>query len=925
MTFTDEHFLALFGNVQRDVYTAHLRRGKKRFYYGKKKDLTDKKLLQHIDNRKTAVVPSLNQKGVCFIGCIDIDSHTKEDEKFEGELLKAAQGDVRKVIHQFQLECGIQEEQLIVEYTGGFGYHIWFPVHMVMSYQMTKLLTKIYSKCFPDRVPEVRPNVKYSDPSDYSDNKIRLPQGYHMKYSQSDDKEAGRSYYVDSNFEEISDIDSRFEYIWANRVTLEWFDKRGYFFIVKEEGEEYEESSITESTDKPELIDIVEGAPETLDDMLRDPAFPPCFRSFYDDDVPLFGIGAWETISAITLHILARTGSKEAVHEYFNKQAKYTVGQTNKELRPLYNKWVSGRLSPHSCEKIQQQGGGLVTQYCETCLRKAASPYHIQEDIEKYGPKKVEEKKGRREEIDQVYDRNTGNIYEVDIEPVDIDEIEASVEYIGRLRNKEDGTKKTFFICEHNDTLETLSKTLEEKKINHMVLYGVKNLAPQRICQKGFDFLQHPELNSIPYGICKNCSKYRSWKELEKPVHEYIIEKDRDLYLNMENIEKIADEMETCPKCVAPVLLYVLKEEPIVILASEEKLRAHMFLDSGVFNNISSPLMAGGVILNLEFINQKIPTHHMRMNKIQEVAGLDVLNLSEIKRIGEEIQNRLDDRELSIKDIKLLAILQDIKQYLYLEELYNKGVLRKIKLDKDSNIISYSYIGKTEIQLNNQFPKECSSNLYAKTKELIEDRIIESEDGISRAPLTFRNVIENLIPAEELYLPSKDLIGDTKIYAIPPGDKRQKETFILPISNQIRSVLHARKGEGFYIGDGSIVSGRSQKKRGEVVIKNIQYHRGSERELIDYIDLNGGDFRSGAIQFNNDLQSRHLRYGMIGKPETIYIPWPKAFDLCDFKADMKYIVVVDEAKKERERIKNNERQQRFRDKKKLNQLEVTNK
>ncbi len=155
----------------------------------RRRAITKADLVQHVEGRVSAAIYLLDQEARCSAVCFDIDIPkvdipTSADERINKkrrEFLPV----VERIIDYLRSVNAIDDEAILLEDTGGRGYHVWLFFEnpedgVAVSNFANEVRMQVGADCL-----EVFPPRGRHGPKGFSKSLVRLPLGLHLKYEKS--------------------------------------------------------------------------------------------------------------------------------------------------------------------------------------------------------------------------------------------------------------------------------------------------------------------------------------------------------------------------------------------------------------------------------------------------------------------------------------------------------------------------------------------------------------------------------------------------------------------------------------------------------------------------------------------------------------------------------------------------------------------
>ena len=847
-------------------------------YAEQQKDGSYKRILKHLTSddlkahvidhtRVLALYPSV--KGKCFLGTIDLD--IPHGDVKSPDSWKELENRIRSIKEQL-ISLGI-EKPILIEKTGGRGYHIWVFSEEIPVTQMYDLLKQmidslgIEAEVFP--IDTIEGGIGRG---------IRPPLGTHFLYPGS------ISYFVDHNFNKIELTEDMIIEIDNNRITKEDMSRLN---ILDDNRVDYNNHNL-DYKDVPKAFNF-----EEVYDDLR-----PCFQSVYDDKIETIGGEGWSFMTAAAAEILANGGRDQDVHTYFSVQEQYDKRKTSKHLRPIKRK----SLMPFTCDKLIERCGKYVGAECETCrINKQQHIYNqLEIAVDKTQGKEERTIGGVRETIEQfqyvaddIQDILTQDKYTVILNGFNTGKSWATVAMMKNIIGE--GGRVNFLAH---------SKKVKKIMMSRLMKAGVgflDNPNNLELCSRGRE-VEFAKLGYIPSPVCKNCEKRATIRELLKPIMDDYITGNLPFFGTLSRYKKIAEEYNTCAKWVYLSLLMATKEENLVILMTDTKVKHHLFIP----NSPLIPILKSGTLFctlidQIDYVNRKIPKIVISdLKMIGNMRKLGIIETSEIDLRYEEIAREFENGDITPEGLDELQAVDELKQWVYINEEYDAGNMRRIYNVRHPEVKTYDIMGRKpmKIIMNDIFAKKINPRLYDKTIEYLRDLRVECVGEDNKAPLSFREIIEDLTGNSAILgitsTPTDIEIASSKWWASERDSKKGilNNLYEIPMGTDIfkgsdidgRTIIYSKRNEGDYINDGE-VRGNTELggHRDNVIIESLQYPRNSEEIMSDLIQLCGGNMGKGIKVFYQGIASDALTQAAKYKSDKIYVPNPDLFTALGFE------------------------------------------
>ncbi|MCK5013791.1 MAG: hypothetical protein KAS66_08215 [Candidatus Omnitrophica bacterium] len=837
--------------------------------------LTSEDLLDHIKNhtRVLALYPSVD--GRCSLGAIDLDiPHGSTDDT---EAWVELENMIKSVKDQLNF-LGISKP-ILVERTGGRGYHIWVFSEEMPVWMMHDFLKKVTDSLGLD--VEIFP----IDTVDKGLGRgIRPPLGTHLLYPGS------RSFFVDDDFREHIITSNEIEDIDNHKITIDNMEKLGISI----------DDNVVRDTYDLEYADIpkVTSFAEVYDDIR------PCFQRVYDEHIETTGGDGWNFMTAAAAEIMANGGRDKDVHTYFSVQEQYVKKTTAKHLRPIKRK----SLRPFTCEKLMERCGKYVGEYCDDC--RVHKQERIYEDLEKavdFSQGKEERIIGGVEETIEQFkyvakgmeDILTHEKYTVILNGFNKGKTWGS---IAMMQNIIGYGGRVNFLAHTKKVKEIIIQRLLKAGVGFLDNPSNLELCSPDVCPHGKEFLS---LGYVPSIVCKECPKNATIGKLIKPIMDDYITGNLPFFGNLSKYRSMAEEYDTCPKWIYLALVMATVEENLVIITTDAKIRHHLFIPgSPLIQILKSGTLFCTIIDQIDFINRKIPKitiSEKKMMKNMRLLGLIHTNELEfrIERIGEAFLNG----DITPESIEEMRAADELKQWIYLEGQYESGHLRRIYNVRHPDVKTYDYISTTpmRIVMNDIFGKRINPRLYDKTIAYMRDLRVEcANQDHNMSPMNFREIMETLSNNSSILgitsTPTDIETSSSQWWATNHDSKKGilDNLYEIPIGTDIingeeidgRTIIYSRKSENDYINDGEVRgnSGGGGKKDA-VTIESLQYPKSSEEIISDLVQMAGGNIGKGTKTFYQGIVADAVTQAAKYDADKIYIPNPEIFTALGFRVD----------------------------------------
>jgi hypothetical protein len=822
---------------------------------------TESDLDAHLNHDKTLAF-YLAMNNLCFTGCLDFDLPKSERDN------KTAHVELQTTItaaYELLSELGVTS--LLVESTGGRGYHLWAFSELVSTSLMYGLLRRISDAVCAEA--EVFPID-----SQGLGKAIRPPLGTHRVFG-------GSSMFVDPwTFEEIEVTDEDARILDENRIKADFYESVGIHEVV-------------ENTKRIDSQFSYESVPKAADFQEVFESLRPCFRGVHLSGIDTSGGQGWSFMTAAAAEIYANGGKDEDVHEFFRPQAQYHPKETRKHLAPIKRK----NLLPFRCSRLQDQCSDYVLEYCAEC--HVMKQHTLSEKIDEV----VDRTQGKES-------RNEGDIGDTleqfKCVAMDLNDAMSGGEYT-MITNPFNSGKSWTTIGFLKHTIHT-----EGHRVNFIApTKKIKALMIERMRQAEINFIDNPsnmdlcpraatfkKLGYVPTMVCKKCSAYKPIQKLVKPIFDdYVEDSDKPMFADIKYFEQVADRYDTCAKWAYLATLEATKEHNMVMLMTAEKLKHHFFIpDSPLIPAMSSPVTFCNIIDQIDFVNRNIPKIKFSEKEVyNQMRQLGMVCVEDMDDAMLRIEDALEKDDLEIEDLDDMAAMDNLRAWLRSQKMFDEGVLRRVSNKQFPGMYSYDFMGEREVKfiLNDIIGKRINPKLYDNTFKYIENLTIDTYDGIARVPKSFREILEDFTgctailgitstPSELECMNSHwlskyhDCSGSAlkNLYSMPHNIQLD-ETRI----SDDRTIIFSRKqvGEDF-INDGQVRGNTGTGgKRDEVIIKAFQYPKHSESVIGDLIQLCGGNFAKGIKAFYEGIVGDALTQANKYDAEKIIVPNPEIF------------------------------------------------
>ena len=815
-------------------------------------------LEDHLTHKRVlALYPSMN--GLCWMGALDFDIPKAQAQ--DPEAWEAMEAKVRACYDMLK-DLGIKQDPLI-EKTGGRGYHIWVFSELIDVSLMYRFLSKVSEAAMADA--EIFPTD-----TEALGKGIRPPLGTHKVYK-------GRSYFVDPiTFEEV-ELDSKtIANIHNNRITEHFLLSVG---IEKQTRSNFSHHNEDYST-IPKIDEFA-----IVFDTLR-----PCFQGIYIDSVETSGGQGFSFMTAASAEVLAHGGLDEHVHEYFGYQDQYDPHITNKHLRPIKAK----SIAPYKCSTLQDRCGKYVLEYCDTCY------LNKQRKLNKKLDSVVDKTQGKEERTD-------GNIEDTlaQFQPIalELDSIMSNDKYT-LLVNNFNGGKSWSCVA----FMERIVHTLGQRCNFITPSKQVKKIILERLDKAGVNYLDNPgnldmcpraekfkDIGYLPSMACKSCKRYVPVRELIKPVMEDYYEVCDKFKGDLNFFSELAEKHGTCAKWIYLSLLEATREENLVLVMTAQKLKHHLFIDdSPLIPAVSLPQLYANIIDQIDFVNRTIPNRPFSEEKIYaDMRMLGIANISELEMAKEMLAEKIIMLEdIEPQDLKEMAAIDHLNQWIYCEDMFDRGYFRRVHNSQYPDKYVYDYAGERELRLvmTDVVGKNLNPRLYDSVIKYFEDLEVKHVSGVEVVPQSFKEIMESITkctatmgitatPTEieairspwlHDYQENESACNILKnLYSIPSG------SILEGTDIDSKKIIFSRKinEDAEYINDGMVRGNTGTGgRREEIIIEGLQYPKHSEKVMCDIIQLCGGNIGQGVKVFYENLINDAITQAHKYEAEKIFVP-----------------------------------------------------
>jgi hypothetical protein len=698
---------------------------------------------------------------------------------------------------------------------------------------------------------------------------IRPPLGTHRVYK-------GSSYFVDPvTFEKIELTGAMVANIHNNRISQEFLLSIGLDIAPKGSVNYHSEDYAT-------IPKIQEFA--IVFDTLR-----PCFQGIYIDSVETSGGQGWSFMTAAAAEILSHGGTDDHVHEYFSYQDQYEPRETNKHLRPIKAK----SIAPFKCSTLQDRCSNYVDDYCATCYLNKQRRLNetLDEVVDKSQGKEERTEGGIDDTIDQFQPIAmelegilNDDKYTLLVNTFNGGKSWSCVAFMERIVHKLG--QRCNFITPSKQVKKIMLERIDAADINYLDNPGNLELCPRREKFK--------DLGYVPSTACKSCNRYSPVRELIKPLMEQYYEVADNFKGSVDLFERWASEHGTCAKWVYLALLEATREENLVLVMTSQKVQHHMFFeDSPLIPAMGSPQLYANIIDQIDYVNRTIPNTAFSDGKIRECLDLlclpsDFTGLDDIKA---ELGERLDIESLDPQDLKELAAIDYLNQYLYCVDMYDRGHYRRVfnKLYPDRYVFDFAGEKPLKLILSDVVGKYLNPRLYDSVINYFENLEVSHSSGDEVVPMSFKEIIEQLTACGAVL---GITATPTEIDAIRSPwmhDYHEKESacnilknlYSIPTGMELegtgidnKKIIFSRKAEEVdYINDGTVRGNTGTGGRQpEIIIEALQYPKHSERVMSDIIQLCGGNIGQGVKAFYENLINDAVTQAHKYEADKIFVP-----------------------------------------------------
>ena len=825
-------------------------------------------LNKHLNHTQTlAFYISMNH--LSFLGCIDFDlpKHLRNDQDAHDEIqikIKAA--------WDMMTDLGI--ESMLLESTGGRGYHLWVFSELIPTNMMYELLKQIIDATLGDA--EIFPIDGFG-----LGKAIRPPLGKHRVWE-------GVSTFIDPEiFEEITVDDEYARILSEKRMTKEFIKSLGVHEITGQ----------TQRLDNDFSYDAIPKASdfsEVLEEMR------PCFQKVYESGIDTSGGDGWMFMTAAAAEVYANGGSDEHVHDFFRVQQQYHKKETDKHLKPIKRK----NLLPFRCTRLQDTCGEYVSEYCPDChiYKQHTLSEKIDEVVDKtQGKEERNDGDGDIEDTleqfkivsNDLCDALSGGKYTLMTNSFNGGKSWTMIAFLKHIIHTEG--HRVNFIAPSNKIKAVMMARMRKAEVNF-----IDNPSNMELCPRAQSF---KHLGYIPTMVCKKCSAYTPIQKLVKPVtDDFIDSADKPFYADVAYFKEKADEYSTCAKWVYLATLEATKEENMVVIMTSMKLQHHFFIpDSPLIPALTSDQTFCNIVDQIDFVNRSIPKLTFSEKEVyRKMKLLGMLTVDDLADAMVRVEDMLDNEEIDANSLAEMEAVDYLSRWVHSQKLFDEGILRRISNKLTPELYHYDMMGEKEIEfiLNDTMGKRINPKLYDNTLEYIKNITIDTFDDIPRAPMSFKEVLEKYTQCEAVlgitstpsemesmnshwlskYHSSKSVILNN-LYSIPNIKGVLDD---IPLDEQ--TIIFSRKTpDADYINDG-LVRGNTGTENDvdEVVIRSMQYPRQSEIVISDLIQLCGGNFGKGMKIFYEGIVSDAVTQAHKYNAEKIIVPNPDIFSALGF-------------------------------------------
>lgn len=280
---------------------------------------------------------------------------------------------------------------------------------------------------------------------------------------------------------------------------------------------------------------------------------------------------------------------------------------------------------------------------------------------------------------------------------------------------------------------------------------------------------------------------------------------------------------------------------------------------------------------------------------------LGILDVSELTMRYDEISQMLETGDITPEGLDELQAAEELKQWVYLEEEYSEGRMRRLHNIRQPELKTYDIMGvkPMNIIMNDVFAKRINPRLYDKTIEYLRDLRVEcvTKNQVNKVPLSFREIMEDYTGNSSILgitsTPTDLEIINSKWWAANHDSKKNilNNLYQIPMGSDImdgsnidgRTIIYSRKHPGDYINDGEVRGNtRLGGDKREVIVESLQYPRNSEEAMSDLIQLCGGNIGKGTKVFYQGIVSDALTQAAKYEADRVYVPNSELFTALGF-------------------------------------------
>lgn len=149
--------------------------------------LTANDLSRHIDGDVSASIYLLDENRQCSTLCFDIDIPKIDIPKNAPDIIKKKKSDllplIQRLIDHMKNNYNLRNNNLILEDTGGRGYHLWLFFDVPQPGDVVVNFANEVRRNISTENIEIFPSSSNHGPSGFSKSNLRLPQGIHRNYN----------------------------------------------------------------------------------------------------------------------------------------------------------------------------------------------------------------------------------------------------------------------------------------------------------------------------------------------------------------------------------------------------------------------------------------------------------------------------------------------------------------------------------------------------------------------------------------------------------------------------------------------------------------------------------------------------------------------------------------------------------------------